>query len=532
MADAPYQEGAIAEDDAGNQLVFRNGAWAPNTPSTIQDIGKVTVPALEKGGVALMTLPHTLANMAASGVNALGESQFADWPQSMPGRAVKATEEFTGRNAYPTVISDIEKESGPFYQAKTPGGKVWEGALSTAPMGVLGGPEAIVPNVVRALLSGGASETAGQLMAGSPYEGASRVAAGIGAYGAPGMGWRPAITPNTPRAAMARTLEGAGVPVSAADISGSRLTSTLEGQPPSGQVSGLSDAMKRLGGVTRPAGNVDTFSKLLEQRGKDLSQAVQGLEANTSMPATPALRQQLTQPIARHLANYSGTSLENPALQEALNDYDAVTMHGALSGKNYHDLTDKWSNSGAPELREMANSLHGAMDTATANTPLAGAWSAWRQNWADLQGLKAASEAAGGEGTLKPLSPDAVVSSMHKRTPMRDVAEAGQGILGTRPPSYNLNTPALAGAASLLGLGAGHAVATGADAGIEGFLAGGAVPLAGQLIASPAQAVFRSRPGQNFLRNLDPKMVAALLANQGIQAKAAAASQQPQDQAQ
>jgi hypothetical protein len=532
MVDQPYEEGhVLTNPDTGEQVILQNNQWVPHV-SVGQDMAKTAVPALEKGAVGLMTLPHTLANMAATGVNELGNSQFADWPQSIPGRATQAVQDFTGRNSYPTVISDIEKESGPFYKPQTVPGKLEEGALSTAPMALLGGPEALAPNMVRALLSGTASEGAGQLTAGTPYETAVRMAAGAGAYMAPGAAWRPAINPNTPRAAMASTLENAGVPVSKADITGNRLTSTLEGQPPSGQVTGLSDTMKQMGGIVRAPGDVRPFSQLVEQRGRDLSHAVQGLEANTNVPATPALRTQLAAPVARHLAANAGTSLENPLVEQGLQDYDAMSMGGTLNGKNYHDLTDQWSNSGIPELREMANSLHGAMNNATASTPYAGAWNTWRQNWADLQGLKAASEGTG-ESTLQPLGPDKVVGAMHRRTPMRDVAEAGQGILGTRPPPYGVDSNTMAHIAGA-GLGAGGFLAGGGlhgaggyEPGVYGLLMGEVLPRAVGAMAAPVQAAFRSRPGQNFLRNLDPKMVAALLANQGIQAKGAPQTPQP-----
>ncbi len=506
-------------DEQLDALIAQRQAAVQQGPTPAEDIKKATIPALEKGGVALMTLPHTMANMAASGVNSLGEN-FADWPQSLPGRATQAVQDFTGRNSYPTVINDIEKESGPFYQAQTPPGKMWEGALSTAPMAALGGPEAIVPNVVRAMLSGGASEAAGQATAGTGYETPARVAAGMGAYAAPGAGWRPAINPNTPRAAMASTLENAGVPVSAADISGSRLTSSLEGRPPSGQEGGLSSSMLRMGGIERVPGDVRPLSQLVTERSGNLSQAVQGLENNTTLNVTPGLRKNLRDEVFNQTGIRARSPEENQAVVDAIKEFNARTATNTLPGAQYNDLRERWSNSGIPVLRNMAGHLDTAMDASTAGGPLAGAWGTWRKNWADLQGIKAASTAAGGEGTLQPLSPDAVVSSMHKRTPMRDVAEAGQGILGTRPPPYNVEAGPLAAASSLLGLGAGHAVG-GTEAGVEGFLGAGAVPLAGKMLASPIQAAFRSRPGQNFLRNMDPKMVAALLANQGIQAKGA-----------
>ena len=520
MADQNYTEGQVlTNQDTGEQVILQNNQWVPHV-SVGTDMAKTAIPAIEKGAVGLITLPYTLANMAASGVNELGNSQFADWPQSIPGKATQAVQDFTGRNSYPTVIGDIEKESGPFYKPQTVLGKIEEGALSTAPQALLGGPEALAPNMVRALLSGAASEGAGQLTAGTPYEVPARMAAGVGAYAAPGMGWRPPINPNTPRAAMASTLEDAGVPVSKADITGSRWASTLEGRPPAGQEGALSDTMQNMGGVVRPPGNVQPLSQLVEQRGRDLSTAVQGLENNTTLGVTPGLRSNLRNEVFNQTGVRARSPEENKAVVDAIKEFNDRTTTNTLPGAQYNDLRQRWNSSGIPALRNMAGHLDNAMDASTANGPYAGAWGTWRQNWADLQGIKGASEAAGGPGTLEPLSPKAVVNSMHTRTPMRNVAEAGHGILGTRPPPYDVEAGPLAAAASLIGLGTGHAVG-GTEGGVEGFLGAGAVPLAGKVLASPAQAMFRSRPGQNFLRNLDPKMVAALLANQGVQAKGA-----------
>jgi hypothetical protein len=526
MADE-WKEGDTVTTPDGQDLTLTGGKWVPANgappPSTMADAAKATLPALERTGMALATVPNTAGKLVAQGVNAAGDYAFPDWKTSPPGKVMSAAENYFGAKDYTAGQKKVEDAVGPLYSAQTPGGKIWEGAAGALPLGAIG-EGAMIPNMVRALASGGASEAAGQATQGTPWETPARMAAGAGTYGVTGAMQPARIIANTPRAAAAQMLENSGVPVSGADITGSRLMSTLEGQPPAGQTGAVSDAMKQQGGIVRPPGNTDQFSALVDARRNALQVQGNQLGAQTSIPATSQLRQQLAGEVQGHVGHFGGTSIENPAVTQGLNDYDQLTLGGApLSGTQYQGLRQQWNGSGDPTLRRMAGHLDAAMDVAHP-----GVWDGWRQNWADYEGLKAASDALGGEATTKPLSPDQIVNTMHRRTPMRDTAEAAQTIQGARPQPYDFGTISKIGhvIGALGGVGGAY------HGGSEQALAGAIVPeIVGQGLPaaiSLTQPLFRSGAGQNFMRNLDPRVVSALLAQQGVRPKGSSA-EQPQN---
>jgi hypothetical protein len=433
-----------------------------------------------------------------------------------------AAEKYFGAKDYNTGQQKVENAVGSLYQPQTPAEQVVKGAAGAVPLGVIG-EGAILPNMVRALLSGGASEAAGQATQGTPWELPARAAAGGLTYGVSGLGQTPRIIANTPRAAATQTLENAGVPVRASDISGSRLTATLEGGgAPSGYDEAVSNSMKQQGGIQRPPDNVQQYSALVDARRNALQAQGNQLGAQTSVPATPQLRQQLATDVGNHLRTVGGVNDANDAaVQDALHRYDQLVMgQPALDGSHYQALRQEWNASGNPTLRTMADHLDAAMDVAHP-----GVWNGWRQNWADYEGLRAAADKLGGEATLKPLSPDAVVNAMYRRTPMRDTAEAAQTIGGARPQPYNPDIlGGLGHVGGLLAGGVGLAGVPGAfHGGFEPMIAGAIYPeVAAQGLKSLAKVippVFSSAGGQRVLRNMDPRVAAALLAQQGVRGK-------------
>jgi hypothetical protein len=270
-------------------------------------------------------------------------------------------------------------------------------------------------------------------------------------------------------------------------------------------------------------------------RRAQLSANVQNLEANTNIPASPALRQQLSIPVATHYLDKAGTTQLNPQIQDALNNYDTMTAGGSLSGKNYHDLTDEWSASGVPELRRMAGTLHGAMDNATAGGPYQGGWDQWRKDEANFAGGRAEAERLGGSADFQPFSPGNVAKAMVKNTPMRDFAQAAQGITENNPAPYPINHVV---GALLSAPFAAHGIVTqglhGADEGVYPLLLGEYAPWMQKAVSGPVGWAARSRGGQAVLRNtapnFDPRVAAALLANQGVVPKMLGATSQPPQQ--
>jgi hypothetical protein len=526
---ADWQEGDVVVDSNGNQRVLQGNQWvdpkataasASPPTSTAADAAKATLPALERTGVALATVPNTVGSLVSQGINAAGDYAFPDWKSSPPGKVMGAAEKYFGNKDYNVAQKKVEETTGPLYSAQTPGGKIWEGAVGAAPLGVIG-EGAVVPNVVRALMSGAASEGAGQATQGTPWEVPARMAAGAGTYGLTGAAQTPQIIANTPVRAAAQGLENAGVRVPASTLAnrGGRLMATMEGGPIDLDTP-VSDAMKQQGGIPRPPGNTDQYSRLVEARRNALQAQGNVLGAQTNIPptATQPLRQQLAADVANHIGQFggmTGAGGENPAVQQALANYDQATMGGQpLTGVQYQRLHQAWNAD--PDTRPMAQHLDAAMDAAHP-----GVWDGWRQNWADYEGLRAASEAMGGEATAKPLSPDKVVSAMYRRTPMRDTAENAQTVRAAQPAPYDFSKAGkvLAGVGAAAGGAAGayHGGIPGAgEAGLLGLFG---LPAIASAIPAAVGPIFRSAAGQNLLRNLDPRVVSALLAQQGVVGK-------------
>ena len=513
---ADYQEGDTVSNDNGDTLTLQNGTWVPTVGT---DMRKDAAPMALRAGVGAMTLPGTMANMAAKGVNAAGDWAFPDWKQSVPGQAADYYSQATEPYSYEGTMQRMEQQNGgPFYTPQRTPTKLLEGAVNAAPMAAVGG-ESLPLNVIRALTSGAASEGAGELTAGTPYETPARIGAGMAAYTAPGALAKPVLSPENVRQALAKRLEDANVPVSAADISGSRMMSTLEGAPPAGQQGALNDAMLQQGGVNPGSNPTATMRDLLTSREQGLRSDVSNLEKNTTLNVTPDLQKNLRDEVFNQTGIRARSPEENNQVVDAIKEFNARSASGTLPGPQYNDLRERWNSSGIPALRNMASHLDNAMDTSTANTPYAGQWDNWRTNWANLQGLKAASDAAGGEASLTPLNPSKVAGGMYKDTDLKRLAEAGEGILGTRPPTADFSTINNLGHLAAA-VGGGLGMTHGTEAGLAGAIVpeavGQGVPAALRL----AQPMFRTQPVQRAVRNMDPRMMAAVLANEGVQPKA------------
>lgn len=539
-----YQEGDIVQNDEGHRLQLKGGQWV-NADSYAGDMVKAAGTGAERVAAAIGTFPYTATNMLAKGVNAAGNYFFPDWQQSFPGKVAQVGISQTEPQTYSAAQQKVEALLGhPLYNASTVPGKMIEAAVESAPFGL---PEAAAaPSMARALLaggraalSGGASEGAGQATQGTVAEIPARLMAGTAAYAVPGAGV-PGQMPATARAARAETLHNAGVPVSAADITGSRLMATLEGRPPAGQSEAVSSAVQRMGGVPLIPGDTRSFEQRLANRRTQLQGAVNALEQGTSITPSIPLSMQL-RGTALQALNGAKSPEERNAIVGALNEYNTragltnpQTGLARITGQQYNDMRQRWRDSGVPALREMAGHLDNAMEASTANGPFAGMWPAWRQHWADLQGLEAASGSMGGNADVSPLSVGPVLKAMHARTPMRDVAYSSQAVLGNRPAPYEPDVNASAGLAALVSGAAGHLVGGGPETGIEGAIFGGSLPYAAKVAAKPIQAAARSVPGQNLMLNMDPRTAALLLANQGgvVAKQKYDASQPPQNTAQ
>jgi hypothetical protein len=505
-------EGDTVYDKNGAAYVIKNGQPTPvgSVPSALEDMKNSTLPGLYQGLLAVKTAPASIADLAATGVGKAAQyippfpgvpEGTADFVTNAAQQSSAALEPYT----YGPELSEATKiapELG--YEAQTFPGKVVENAGRALPAIGLTGGESALPTISRTLGSALGSTSAGALTNDNPW--AQMAGALIGYGGAPtGL---PAAA--TPRAAMANTLEQAGVPVSAAERTGSRVRATLEGQSPGDRTSQITDQMLSQGGIVRPTGNTEPISGLITKRGRDLGAQADDLISNTSLPINNKLWSDIGYLDLRHTASGTGTATGNPTslidpnVHQAYEDFhNLVSGTRLLTGKQYRDLSEQWGSSDNPTIRQMGNLLDNEMEKAHPE------WSKWNEDWANYKGLKAASDAAGGTGTTNGLDPSVVRSTIYKPTGLKKFAEAAEGITGSYPKPYSTSGLDTIAALGGLGYGAAHGgFAAGSEDALPGML--GIVTNALKL----AQPAARSRIGQKYLM-LDPKSAAAALYGQG-----------------
>ena len=525
----PELENYVAQEQAASS---ERGLAAP---STAQDIKTGALPWAVQSGVSNITsFGPGILDLGLTGVQkgaeAAGAGGIQNWAQT-----VRQQLEPTSYAGQMRQLQQKFPNANLGYQPQTSGGGYTQSALQYSPAVIsaaLSGGESVLPAAAKGLAASAGAETAKQYAPewSQPW---SQMAAALAGWGTP-AGMRRAITPNPAmpeRNAFANTLANAGVPVSAADRSGSRFWASMEGSPPAGQMEKLSDVMMKENQSARPAGSYASTRELVWQREQELKQTANQLEATSVLPVNPQLQQGLQQIVAKHAADFGGTSKENPAIQGALDDFNAMSQagNGQLAGTQYAKLSRDWKGSGVPELLNMGKQL----DAAMAQTPFGPAWNQYRQAFASNEGMKAGSRAAGGKATTGPVNPSVVNRTIGMNTPVKRIAEAGEGIFGTRPEPYSWGELGASGAGlslagGLAGLIHGHSEPW--TAGIFGAME---APAAAAMMGKALQPVVRSGPMQKYLSNqallppsykgmppsytsLDPQTAARLLALKGV----------------
>lgn len=511
-------DGSIYTVKGGQLLDAQGNVHVPQAPSFTEDVKNTTGPSLYKGLVDIGTSPVSMADLALQGAGAGGgfaaqhipftSQQTAD---TMSNKITQATQ--AGREAIkpylPSSLLAEEEKYSPWIgaQAQTEPGRYWQTGMEMAPSipltaATMGG--GLLPAAARTAGSAVGSETAGYLTNDNPY---ARMIGALGGFaGVPTKG----LPANTPAGAMAGRVQDAGVPVSAAELSGSRVKASLEGGPPD-RAAQTSDVMLNKGGVNRPAGNTAPVSQLVYQRGRELGQRADQLEATTAMPVGSTLVNDLGKIANDYAATRTGaggtaTTLINPAVQNAYDDFTSLAgQSGQLNGGQYRALQQSWTDSGVPELKKMADRLSQDMDRYNPGT-----WEPWRKDYADYKGLQAGSDAAGGAGTTVGIEPGPVNRTIQKPTDLKRFAEAVEGLNKSYPEPYDFSKvtkPLTAAAAYMAGSHIG-----GPTVGEVGALA----PGLGYSDFLPAllHGAARSRIGQGML-NMNPKAAAAaLMANE------------------
>jgi hypothetical protein len=195
----------------------------PSTKSVygvdVEDLGKGIVGGIARGGVGMAGWPGDVADLMAQG------SEWAGLPP-LPAeleQSRKSSRPFSS----PEIQKGVEHFTGPFYQPHTVLGQVASTGAEYAPAAIIGGGTPMA-RIFSTAVPAVASETAGQLFQGDPYENWIRAIGGVsgGLFGAK------ALTPAAPASAMRQadvaTLRGAKLPVSAAEVTGSEPIRWLE----------------------------------------------------------------------------------------------------------------------------------------------------------------------------------------------------------------------------------------------------------------------------------------------------------------
>lgn len=530
MADPVFQltdeqlDALIAQKQAaaqGNASASAQGG----TPSTMEDI-KATAPAAAQRGVlqavpqvAIPTLADVGAGVVQGGANYVTGDQGN--PVSRGAYAVHQMLEPYTAGGYIAEHPDLQT------QAKTPGGKFAQTALEWAPSVLMGaaGSEAPMAAIGKGMIASAGSEAAGQASEGKPWQPLAQIGGGILGHSAPAMA-RGVVSPggvgpeDAPRLAAAQTLKDAGFTPMASDTTNSRLMALLEGASPAPDMSEklLTDA-----GVVRKPGPYESRDKVISALKGSLTgpgSRVEDLKANTNLYPTPQLTQGIANIAGEHaLAHPTSSSVYNPQIDKAYNDYLDYATTGKLSGKQYLDLRQSWNDSGVPELQQMSKLLDAGMNASNNGPKYQGAWPKYFNDYANMKGIQAGQRAAG--DNQSPLSPKVVANAIKKDTPLKALAQAGTDIYDNRPEPYS-PTPgllALGGLGSVGGYYHGAQVGHGAEESLSAALQ---LPTLGGLAGYGASKVARTAPVQAYAKNqlwqpttansLDPANVARILA--------------------
>lgn len=500
------------------------------------DVGKGSLGGLGRGTAALLGLPGTVGELARAGMRKAGVPEQGIEASRLMMRANPLLSPFAGPGAR-AVQGEMEKVIGPLYEPKTTAGQyastIGEFAPSALIPGVGGGLLARATNVVVPAV---ASETAGQITKGSAIEPWARAGAGIGA----GLGMGKIITPTAPptvaHAEAVDRLRQQGIPLSAAERTGSKALGWLEASAADMPLSSrAAQAMKDRQGaaidrrVTEQVFDPGELAVELAMRGEratqtlpsqqamaagrqTLSDAYTDLSGRNVMRNGPTLQRDL----ARAQNNYERLALPSQratGARDVAGIRDEITQsliqNGPMPGDVYQATRSRLGTL-AKEARNTNSALANALtDIRTAldnamrrrlSPQDAARWDETNRRWANMRQLEAA--------TVKDtehLSPQAIAQALKGRRkseyargagPMdqfsRDLSQVVKPLpqSGTSPRSgwrelFNMPVAASVGGGGALGALVGAPIA------------GAAIGFAPHVAARAAL----SRPGQAYLGN-------------------------------
>lgn len=520
MSDNWWQDAPVATKDQGGEWWHAAPvADAPEQPSlsageTAVDAAKSLGIGAARGIVGLSTLPGNIEQLGRLGINKGAELLGAKPPVS-DATVLPTTND---------VIAKDEAQTGKkWYQPQSTLGKYAQAAGEFAPL-ALGGEAGLAGRAANVLGPAVASETAGELTQGTPYEGVARFAGGVAGGALPSLSMR-AITPNPAtgeRAAAIANLKQNGV----TDLTAGQMTgktplrvaeSVAEHTPFGGNIPGkmataqneqFTQAALKMAGINAKRATSD----VIDQGFTDLGAKFDALAARNGL--------RLDQPLLKDLTDaQSGynrlvpESQRAPIVDDIIKDISNMPQGRQLAGESYQsvrsivDRSARATKQSNPQLSSALSDIREALDDAMGRSAKPGDAAAWKEvrgQYRNLLAVEKASTAGGENAALGLISPAALknaVKSQGARAYARgqreigELAKSGEAILKPLPNSGTAPRMQALNAMRDLGL-AGGAAATGGATGI------GMLPALGAL-AAPALAsrALMSGPAQKLLTN-------------------------------
>ncbi|MEN5106653.1 hypothetical protein [Brucella anthropi] len=494
-------------------------------PSVVEDVTKSGAAGLARGSADLVGLPGSLGDILNQGAGFLLKRgyQLATGEEAKPGT-------FFGGNAVPESVASGQAMRGyaskisdgaTDYQAQTTPGK-YAGTVGEFLPGTVAFGGANPSNLLRyGVVPAVASEAAGQATKGSAFEPYARVGAAIAAPMGVGL-LSKVVSPNggaidALRSKQIQTLEDAGVPLTAGQITGNKRLAYAEnmngGQAAQNviddQAKAFTDAAMRKAGGSGLA-TPDALAALQDE----LGQGFNAISARNSLSLDKGMVTDISKTMDRYGTKLD--ALKKPVFdrvrQDIVNEFKA--NKGTVSGEWYQQARSDLSqlaqsargndNLLSDAFTGLRNSLDDAMERSISKTNPSdlGVWKDLRRKWGNFRVVADASNAAGEAGGGGIISPARLAMAAKKgknglafatgKSDFTDLVKAGQSIMTPLPNSGTAQR-----IAPIISGGAGSAIGSvfgGPVGAAAGAIAGAFVPKAGG-------ALLMSKPVQTYLAN-------------------------------
>lgn len=483
------------------------------------DVVKAGAAGVARGAAGLAGLPGTIGDLGQAGVLKAGKALGIvpeDWVGTQSALSSGAMIEGMGN------ITGGATD----YRGKTTAGK-YAGTVGEFLPGAAAFGGMNPANLARfGVVPGVASEAAGQLAEGTPYETAARVAGGIAGGILPGMlakGVAKAISPaggaDPERLKLAKVLDDFGVPITAGQRVGSEAMRRKEGLTGAGQR--ISEAQReafttaalKTAGTNATRATPEVLEETAKRIGDVFDDVTRGLDVVPDSGAITKLAGSVNEykslaPTGSQAPLISNILKETTKFFRGGNPVPAATVNTWRSGlsKLTTSADAATRNAAQMALEAVDDMLEGAMRAAGSPenvTRLATA----RGEWRNFLAIQKAATGAGENAAAGLLSPSALRNAVVQqgrasyarggRGDLGSLARAGEGVMKQLPDS---GTPAgiramLPGGSLSAALGAG----LGGSIGGPGAAAAGAI--AGAMLPGVAGAIRMTGPVQAYLAN-------------------------------